>query len=277
MQALVKAIQAVDGLAQGRTEQGNQGFLQGLPFLLGRTTLQLAGADLLHQQTHQAPAGAILRQLAELALLGRQVAVDLLPAQMERSMLDQAMGHDLAGSGGVQQRHVPRGQFDTFAALAQARMAAALDDEEAMAIVLMIDLGALAGDQPSVGADLRHLQPGVILHAHFTNEQGGIARRTGIESTADALQGAHPGTETMRSKHCAPPEAGSNRLCCYGDIINMLSICQARRLTAWIVCYGLSRLYASAYGYVPQKSRSSLYNSVKLPSSAARCSALKRI
>lgn len=102
-------------------------------------------------------------------------------------MFDQPVGDNFAGPGGVQQGHFPRRQFDALAALADLGMAAALHDQEAVPVVLMIDAGAFARDQSGIGADLRHLEAGVVAQADFTDEQRRVQRLAGVEATANPL------------------------------------------------------------------------------------------
>ncbi|MDT4847921.1 hypothetical protein FQZ97_819980 [compost metagenome] len=141
----------------------------------------------------------MLGELAELGPVLRQVAGDLLAGQVEGRVLDQAMGDDLAGPGRIHQGHVAGRQLDALAALAQLGATAALDDEEAVAVVFMVDGRALAADHPGVGADLRHLQPGKVLAGDLADEQSMIERGTGIETTTNTLKRTKPGIEVLRT------------------------------------------------------------------------------
>ncbi len=81
-----------------------------------------------------ATAGAVRREFAEGPLAGWQVPAYLFAGEMERGVFDESVGNDLAAARGVHQRHFPWRQLYAVPTLAQLRMAAALDDQEAVAV-----------------------------------------------------------------------------------------------------------------------------------------------
>ncbi|MCY1526835.1 hypothetical protein D9M68_618760 [compost metagenome] len=210
-----------DLLPQGRRQQRDQRFLQGIALLPAGAIVQLAAADLFHQRAQDAAAGAVLGELAEGWPAFRQVAADFFAREVKGGVLDQAMGQDFAGTGRVHQGHLAREQFDALAVLAQLGAAAALDHEEAVAVVVVVDGGALAADRTGVGADLRHLQPREVLAGDLADEQAMAQRRARLEAAADALQGTEPGIEIVGAdswgNHRTPPERAEAGLCRYGE------------------------------------------------------------
>lgn len=137
---------------------------------------------------------------------------------MERGVFDESVGNDLAAARGVHQRHFPWRQLYAVPTLAQLRMAAALDDQEAVAVVVMIGMGGLAGDAPCVGADLRQLQTAKVLPRDIADEQRPVQRGLRFEAPADLAQRLVPGFEAVvcgrQGMHRAPPDGNGHRYCC---------------------------------------------------------------
>ena len=79
-------------------------------------------------------------------------------------------------------------------------MAAALDDQEAVTVVVAIGMGGLAGDAPGVGADLRQLQAAEVLPRDIADEQRPVQRGLRFEAPADLAQRLVPGFEAVSAE-----------------------------------------------------------------------------
>jgi hypothetical protein len=82
--------------------------------------------------------------------------------------------------------------LDVHAVLADLGEAAALADQEAVAVVVLVRIEALAGDQPGIGAQVRHGQAGVRLRVDLADEQRTTEGQLRLELTADGAQRRAP-------------------------------------------------------------------------------------
>ncbi|MCY1401134.1 hypothetical protein D9M71_162460 [compost metagenome] len=187
--------------------------------------------DLPGQAGQQAPAGGAQLQLAEQSLAGREVATKRGALEVEGHMVDGIGREDLAGAGRVHQRHVAGRQLDAQVVLTHLGMPAAIDDQEAVAVLAVVAAARLAGNAPGIGADVRQLQGAALLQGDLADEALGLFGRRGIEVPADALQILLPVVEALadgvEAGHATPPACGAETRISRvgsGNIVNMLAI-----------------------------------------------------
>jgi hypothetical protein len=112
-------------------------------------------------------------------------------------VLDQAERGNLKRPYGIHQQQFTGCQLDAPAVLGNAAVAAALTDQEAILVIIMICVGRVTLDATGVGPQIREGKASPMDIRHLTNEQRAIEGQLGIEVAASRPQIPVPGVQPV--------------------------------------------------------------------------------